>query len=81
MTGFDHVTGSGDEASLKGSVIFGPDGHVISVGGTIQRSPRVEATAVMIDQVTDANRIIGRGKADNSDLFKHFHFFFKLYHL
>ncbi|XP_033728916.1 titin-like isoform X18 [Pecten maximus] len=51
---------SGDDGSLKGSVIFGPDGQVISVGGAIQPSPRIEATG-MIDQVTDANRIFGKG--------------------
>ncbi|XP_060069867.1 titin homolog [Ylistrum balloti] len=51
---------SGDEGSHKGSVIFGPDGQVISVGGAIQPSPRLEATG-MIDQVTDANRIFGKG--------------------
>ncbi|XP_069107555.1 uncharacterized protein [Argopecten irradians] len=50
---------SGDEASQKGSIIFGPDGQVISVGGAIQPSPRIEATG-MIDQVTDANRIFGK---------------------
>ncbi|OWF42952.1 Afadin [Mizuhopecten yessoensis] len=52
--------GSGDEGSLKGSVIFGPDGQVINVGGAIQPSPRLEATG-MIDQVTDANRFFGKG--------------------
>ncbi|XP_021368961.1 titin homolog [Mizuhopecten yessoensis] len=50
---------SGDEGSLKGSVIFGPDGQVINVGGAIQPSPRLEATG-MIDQVTDANRFFGK---------------------
>ncbi|XP_033728902.1 titin-like isoform X5 [Pecten maximus] len=58
---------SGDDGSLKGSVIFGPDGQVISVGGAIQPSPRIEATG-MIDQVTDANRIFGKDLAsDESD--------------
>lgn len=50
------VAGSVDDGSVKGSVIMGPEGELINVGGTIKPHLRD------IDLVHDANKVFGKGE-------------------
>jgi hypothetical protein len=52
---FYNLAGSIDDASVKGSVIMGPEGEIINVGGTIKPHLRD------IDMVQDANKVFGKG--------------------
>ncbi|XP_078324772.1 uncharacterized protein LOC111122773 isoform X5 [Crassostrea virginica] len=57
--------GSIDDGSVKGSVIMGPEGEIINVGGTIKPHQRD------IDVVQDANKVFGKDllsdESDNDD--------------
>nr|XP_022320408.1 uncharacterized protein KIAA2012 homolog isoform X31 [Crassostrea virginica] len=57
--------GSIDDGSVKGSVIMGPEGELINVGGTIKPHQRD------IDVVQDANKVFGKDllsdESDNDD--------------
>ncbi|XP_048774274.2 titin homolog isoform X23 [Ostrea edulis] len=52
-------TGSIDDGSVKGSVIMGPEGEIINVGGTIKPHLRD------IDMVQDANKVFGKDLASD----------------
>lgn len=54
------LAGSLPEDSNKGSIVIGPDGEPISVGGHIEAHTRPEQQH--IENVGDANRYFGRGK-------------------
>lgn len=49
-----------EDSSIKGSIIIGPDGETINVGGHIDVHARPEQQH--IENVGDANRYFGRGK-------------------
>ncbi|XP_061188991.1 titin homolog isoform X2 [Saccostrea echinata] len=56
-------SGSIDDGSVKGSVILGPEGEIINVGGTIKPHLRD------IDMVHDANKVFGKDlMSDDSDV-------------
>ncbi|XP_056011470.1 titin homolog isoform X36 [Ostrea edulis] len=52
-------SGSIDDGSVKGSVIMGPEGEIINVGGTIKPHLRD------IDMVQDANKVFGKDLASD----------------
>lgn len=44
------------EDSVRGSVIIGPGGEMMNVGGAIHPIPRQDVSATVIDHVHDANK-------------------------